>query len=66
MEQKRANNPRLTVEVLDKMMTDEFVDWFKKTVRTYYLSRISYIYSNRLIYFYSVERIPMQMKTCGI
>jgi len=29
------------VEVLDKMMIDEFVDWFKKTVRTYYLSRIS-------------------------
>ena len=41
MEQKRANNPRLSVEVLDKMMIDEFMDWFKKTVRTYYFSRIS-------------------------
>jgi hypothetical protein len=41
MDQKHVNNPRLSVDVLDKMMTDEFVDWFKKTVRTYYLSHIS-------------------------
>lgn len=41
MEQKHANNPRLSVEVLEIMTIDEFVDWFKKTVRTYYLSRIS-------------------------
>ncbi|CAN6275904.1 unnamed protein product [Urochloa humidicola] len=33
MEQKLAQDPSLSVEMLDKMMTNEFVDWFKKTCR---------------------------------
>ncbi|XP_021320283.1 uncharacterized protein LOC8073527 isoform X2 [Sorghum bicolor] len=33
MAQKRANNPRLSVKALDQLMTNEFVDWFKNTVR---------------------------------
>jgi len=33
MEQKLSQDPNFSVEVLDQMMTVDFVDWFKKTVK---------------------------------
>lgn len=42
MEQKRAQEPNLSIEALDQMITDEFVDWFKKTVNNCSLSHLSY------------------------
>lgn len=40
MEEKRAKDSRVSIEVLDQMMTNEFVDWFKKTVKNYLLSHL--------------------------
>jgi hypothetical protein len=41
MEQKRAEDPSLSVEDLDQMITTRFVDWFKKTVNNYFHSHLS-------------------------
>jgi len=45
MEQKLSQDPNLSVEVLDQMMAAEFVDWFKKTVRTNSLSIFHILYT---------------------
>jgi hypothetical protein len=34
-EEETAENPNLSVEDLDKLMTTEFVDWFRTTVNNY-------------------------------
>ena len=52
MAQKRANNPRLSVKALDQLITNEFVDWFKNTVRSYY-SLISQISSTHVYIYFS-------------
>ncbi|CAN6178283.1 unnamed protein product [Urochloa humidicola] len=33
MEEKRSKDPNLSVEALDQMITNEFVDWFRKSCR---------------------------------
>lgn len=41
MEQRHAEDPSLSVEALDQMLTKEFVDWFKKAINNYFLSHLS-------------------------
>ena len=63
------------MEGLDKMMVEEFVDWFKTAVRNHYfvnlvnLDLIVVIFANQTYFSTtncSVKRMQVVMRTCGI